>query len=92
MGSVFAVGHDLGDMKFFIIQAIAIMAEDHITLFGRRVLGLKENRFWKLVGFCWVVVWFSYSLRLWYGPQVQEGFWVNRRGTDWLDLVSRSEL
>jgi hypothetical protein len=92
MGSVFAVGHDLSDMKFFMLQAVAIMVEDHVTSFGCRVFGLKENRFWKLIGVCWVVIWFSYSLRLWYGPQVVEGFWVNRRGTDWSALVMRSEL
>lgn len=92
MGSMFAVGCDLGNMRFFITQAVAIMAEDYVIIFGRRVLGLRENRFWKIVGFCWVMTWYTYSQRQRYGPQVEAGFWVNRRGTDWLNLASRAEL
>lgn len=92
MGSVFTVGHDLGDMRFFLLQAVAIMIEDHVVAFGREVLGIKANRFWKVVGFCWVIVWASWSRRVQYGPKVERGFWVSRQGTDWLGVGTRSEL
>ncbi|KAE9994733.1 hypothetical protein EG327_002997 [Venturia inaequalis] len=76
MGSIFATGHDLGDMRFFFLQAVAIMIEDHVIAFGRDVLGIRANRFWKGVGFCWFIVWTSWSRRSWYGPQVEKGFWL----------------
>ncbi|TLD18352.1 membrane bound O-acyl transferase family-domain-containing protein [Venturia nashicola] len=92
MGSIFATGHDLGDMRFFLLQAIVIMIEDHAIAFGRDVLGIKANRVWKVVGFCWFIIWTSWSRGNWYGPQVENGFWVNRPGTDWLGVGTRSEL
>lgn len=93
MGSLFATGRDLGDIRFFLTQAIAIMIEDHVIAFGRHVLGIKgTSRFWKGVGFCWVVAFTTWSRRSWYGPQVEKGYWVNRQGADWLGFGARSEL
>lgn len=66
------LGHGLNDMPFFAAQALAIFVEDHVILLGQSV-GLKQNGFWKLVGFAWLVIWFSITMQYWNGLQIERG-------------------
>ncbi|KAF9483174.1 hypothetical protein BDN70DRAFT_828134 [Pholiota conissans] len=59
-------------MIFFPLQAAAITFEDGVIALGRR-LGYRQNLFFKLLGFIWVFVWFSFSLPLWLEPTFHAG-------------------
>ncbi|QDS71874.1 hypothetical protein FKW77_010108 [Venturia effusa] len=92
LGALSAGGFEMGEMRFFVYQAIVIMVEDHVIAFGRDVLHIKANRFWKVVGFCWTIFWQLLSNKNRYGLAIEHGMWVTRRGTDWLGLGMKSEL
>jgi len=53
-------GHSL---EFFLLQAVGIICEDTIiSLATRAGFSSKPNRFYKFIGFVWVIAWFSYCL------------------------------
>lgn len=80
-GALAVWGHENGEMAFFLGQASAIMVEDHVIELGK-ALGFKESRFWKVVGFVWVVLWFSVSLQWWVGLSIEKGALVLNRPWD----------
>lgn len=49
-------------MKFFWVQAFAIMFEDAVMAVGRRA-GVTQSWKTKVVGYGWTFLWFFYSLR-----------------------------
>ena len=52
-------------LKFFLLQAAAIICEDIIIkLVVRAGFSSKPNRFVKFIGFLWVFAWFTYTLPL----------------------------
>lgn len=64
--------------KFFLLQALAITVEDFIVYIGKHVLfrrGIKLNpgradENWadavaRVMGYCWVTLWFCYTLPEW---------------------------
>lgn len=60
---------DMGEFSFFMSQPIAILAEDIAQWWWQRVRGPSSERLGTLVGYLWVVVWFSFSL-----PYYVKGF------------------
>jgi hypothetical protein len=67
---------DGGKMKFFVCQFIAICVED-MAIYVARKLGMKPHLVWKMVGFIWVFLWFSYILRGLVHGGVKEGVWTS---------------
>lgn len=68
--SVVAVGHDLGDMKFFMSQAVAIWFEETVVRIAKAAgLGSQRDKEpwwgWKALGYTWTAAWMGYSLRGW---------------------------
>ncbi|KAH6718771.1 membrane bound O-acyl transferase family-domain-containing protein [Leptodontidium sp. MPI-SDFR-AT-0119] len=63
-GAVIGMFEDGGfwQMVYFMIQPVGIMLEDFVVHVGRK-MGWRESVWSKRVGFVWVFVWFSWSLR-----------------------------
>jgi hypothetical protein len=56
---------DMGEFAFFMVQPIAITAEDIVQWTWRKLRGPTSTaRFETLVGYAWVLAWFSFSLQL----------------------------
>jgi hypothetical protein len=58
---------DMGELSFFMSQALAITIEDFVQWAWGLWQGNNQNepqgRVEKRVGYIWVVLWFSYSLK-----------------------------
>ncbi|KAF2772447.1 hypothetical protein EJ03DRAFT_204302 [Teratosphaeria nubilosa] len=55
-----------GEMLFFMLQPMAISVEDFVIWCYGVVVGTgKANRSWRVLGYVWVLAWFSWSLTLW---------------------------
>ncbi|KAF8800797.1 hypothetical protein BYT27DRAFT_7175008 [Phlegmacium glaucopus] len=66
-------------MEFFLLQATAIIFENVvITLAARVGFSSKPNRFFKFIGFLWVLTWFAYTLPLWLDNQIHAGLMDKR--------------
>ncbi|KAF8149429.1 membrane bound O-acyl transferase family-domain-containing protein [Crassisporium funariophilum] len=50
-----------GAFFFFSMQSVAVTLE-HLATKAGASLGLKPSRFWRIVGYIWVVIWFSLVL------------------------------
>jgi hypothetical protein len=59
-------------IQFFVLQAVAITFEDAIIAVASR-LGYKESKAFKLIGFIWVFVWFTFSMQIWLDPHLHAG-------------------
>ncbi|KAK8233486.1 membrane bound O-acyl transferase family-domain-containing protein [Phyllosticta capitalensis] len=70
--AIYTVGHDTGDIKYFMAQPAIILIEDHVIAAGRK-LGIKEHPAWKHAGYLWAWTWLFFSMRWWCGPQLEEG-------------------
>ncbi|KAF8196582.1 membrane bound O-acyl transferase family-domain-containing protein [Pholiota molesta] len=62
-------------LRFFSLQAVAITFEDAVVALARRLgYGYQErNPLFKIIGFIWVFIWFSYSLPIWLDPILHAG-------------------
>lgn len=61
----FVTRRDMGEFAFFMLQPVAITAEDLVQWVYRQLRGPSPaGSFEKLFGYVWVVVWFSFSLHL----------------------------
>jgi hypothetical protein len=54
-------GHSVA---FFVLQAVGITLEDAVIAVAKRA-GLTASPLAKFIGFCWVFVWFSFSMPFW---------------------------
>ncbi|KAF9465459.1 membrane bound O-acyl transferase family-domain-containing protein [Collybia nuda] len=54
-------------LHFFLMQAVAITAEDGAIRFGK-TMGIQGSCWWKGLGFVWCWLWFSYLLPIWLTP------------------------
>jgi hypothetical protein len=70
-----------GAFAFFLAQAAIIMVEDHVIELGKR-LGLKDSKFWRLVGFAWTVFAIGVSSEPWASRVIDNGMWVHDRALD----------
>ncbi|KAH7304852.1 membrane bound O-acyl transferase family-domain-containing protein [Rhexocercosporidium sp. MPI-PUGE-AT-0058] len=63
-GAVVAMFEDGGywQIVYFMIQPVGIMAEDFTIYLGKK-MGFGESVWSRSIGFVWVIVWFSWSLR-----------------------------
>ncbi|KAH7403741.1 hypothetical protein BKA64DRAFT_459639 [Cadophora sp. MPI-SDFR-AT-0126] len=63
-GAVVGLFDDGGfyQMLYFMMQPVGIMVEDLVIYLGKK-MGWEERVWAKRVGFLWVIVWFSWSLR-----------------------------
>ncbi|KAF2165963.1 hypothetical protein M409DRAFT_23691 [Zasmidium cellare ATCC 36951] len=63
---------DMGEFAFFMSQPCAICVEDVVIWAWRRMGLVGRDRGWeRVVGYVWVVAWFSYSLRMYVGGLVE---------------------
>ena len=78
LGALNISRRDLGELRFFLSQAVAITFED-IVIAAAKKLSYRDGR-WvgRVVGYFWVFAWLSYSLRGWVGGGVMGGLWVDR--------------
>ncbi|KAI9812512.1 MAG: hypothetical protein M1832_000406 [Thelocarpon impressellum] len=69
---------DLGELGFFMGQAVAITVEDAVTALGKRA-GFAEqpSRAVRLLGLAWTVLWFSWSLRDYLDGGASVGVWTS---------------
>jgi len=74
-------------LKFFLLQAVAITFEDSVIYIAKSLLrrgGIelklgKDDEFWagelaRIIGYCWVVLWFCLSLPVWVDELNVAGF------------------
>ena len=68
---------DVGELRFFMSQAVAITFEDIVIATVKR-LGIQPAG-WvgTVIGYLWVIVWLSYSLRDWVGGVAEAGIWIS---------------
>ncbi|KAF9024655.1 hypothetical protein BDZ89DRAFT_1068917 [Hymenopellis radicata] len=60
---------------FFNLQALGIVVEEGVIAAGRG-LGIKRGHpIFYIVGYVWVVAWFSVLLPMWWDPMLRAGFW-----------------
>jgi hypothetical protein len=71
-GGMVAAHKDTGDFRFFIMQAFAITAEDIVIAIAKK-LGYRGSQLGKVVGYLWVVAWFTWSLRDWTAGKIDIG-------------------
>ncbi|KAF7291773.1 hypothetical protein HMN09_01236900 [Mycena chlorophos] len=62
-----------GALRFFLMQALAILVEDRVLALGRQVVGSANTRRWKLLGYLWVWTWFAWTLPGWVDPLARTG-------------------
>ena len=75
-------------LKFFLLQAVAITFEDFVIYIVKRLLGRwriklkpgKVDESWaevvvRIVGYCWVTLWFCSTLPGWLGGADTIGFY-----------------
>lgn len=81
------------NLKFFLLQAVAITFEDFVIYVTKPLLpqrGIRPNsgkagRWWvdvvvRVVGYCWVVLCFSLTLPIWLDEASVTGFYNKDRG------------
>src|SRR5689334_20722107 len=66
----------------FIAQAAIIIMEYHFIDLGRS-LGLKDSRFWRVVGWPWTVFVIGATSERLIGNMLVHGQWVPERERDW---------
>jgi len=57
-GSIMATHQDFGHFRFFILQPFDITTKDIVIMIARK-LGYRGGRLAKVVGYLWVVAWFT---------------------------------
>jgi hypothetical protein len=72
LGDYMLLGHWGGyGLRFFMLQAVAIMCEDGVIAFASKVVGVNGRG--RLLGYFWVLMWFAYSAPAWMDPMVEGG-------------------
>ena len=79
--------------KFFLLQAVAITLEDFFIYLSKRLLllcGMRLNpgstdETWvgavvRVVGYCWVIIWFCLTLPVYVDEAIAAGFYQSDRG------------
>ncbi|KAF2851036.1 hypothetical protein T440DRAFT_554784 [Plenodomus tracheiphilus IPT5] len=86
-GSMLTHGTFNGDASFalFMLQAVIIMIEDHVIDFGKK-LGLKDARYWRVLGFVWTVFILGATIERWVGHCLEHGMWIHYREMDWFGI------
>jgi hypothetical protein len=74
-------------IQFFLLQAVGITFEDALIASASRLGYRKANAFFKLIGFIWVFMWFTFFLPMWLDPQLHAGMMYN--DSDVLGLPKR---
>ena len=59
-------------MESFLLQAVAITVEDIMMAAGKRI-GVREGRLTRILGFSWVVIWFSMWIPSYFHPLLTAG-------------------
>lgn len=72
-------------MRVFMYQAVLIFVEDHVIEFSKKC-GVKDSRFWRVVGFAWTSVALGTSLQGWTSKSLGHGLWVHDREADFFGL------
>ncbi|KAH0562493.1 hypothetical protein GP486_002814 [Trichoglossum hirsutum] len=71
-GATMAIYHDMGTLRFFILQALAITTEDIVIAVAKK-LGFRAGLFGKLVGYLWVAAWMAWSGDHWVAEKIAVG-------------------
>ena len=77
VGALCAVHHDTGELRFFLLQAVAITFEDIAIACAKRLGYHRVGPIGRAVGYLWTFCWKSYSLRLWFDPYLRAGMWID---------------
>jgi hypothetical protein len=72
-------------MRVFMYQAVLIFVEDHAIELGKKC-GLRDSRFWRVVGFVWTMLAIGTSLQGWTSKSLGHGLWVHDREKDFFGL------
>ena len=67
-------GHDMGQARFFLSQAVAISAEDLVIRVATR-LGIKDGALARCIGYLWVVAWCCWVFRAPVDAACAAGLW-----------------
>lgn len=68
-------------LKVFLFQAVIIFVEDHLIELGKNC-GLRDGTFWRVVGFCWILLAVGASFEVWTGKLLRYGLWIHDREVD----------
>jgi hypothetical protein len=74
IASIIASGSDGGKMGFFLAQFAAICVED-LLLEARKLCRFEAKPNQKWIGYCWVFLWFTFSLRSFVDRAIKDGAW-----------------
>lgn len=66
---------------YFLLQATAIMVEDHVIDFGK-YMGLKDSKLWRIVGYIWTISWFGFSTIIYTSGVVESEIWIHAKQVD----------
>ncbi|ORY07911.1 membrane bound O-acyl transferase family-domain-containing protein [Clohesyomyces aquaticus] len=72
---------DYGAFKYFMLQAVVIMIEDHVIDFGQ-YLGFRDSMFWRIIGYTWTILWFGLATIEYSSGQINRGMWIHKKGPD----------
>lgn len=79
-----------GAMSFFLLQPVAIIGEDAVIRFANSLPGVSRwRRHWHLLGYLWVLTWFTYCMPMWLDPLIRSGMVESNlgRGIDRTNLI-----
>jgi len=78
VGGIFAARQELGEFRFFLLQAPVIAAEDRITRVAKS-WGWKGGASGRAFGYFWMATWMTWSLRAWVDGRMRGGEWNGRQ-------------
>ena len=93
-GGLHAARQDLGEMQYYLSQAIAITFEDAAIAVAQK-FGYRGGRAARVAGYLWVIGWCTWSLRVQVHGHIQAGMWdpkmvpfsIVERGLGWFVRV-----
>jgi uncharacterized membrane protein YhhN len=77
-GGIFAARQELGEFKFFLLQAVAITIEDGFIWLWER-MGWKSGFWGRVLGYVWFVSFMTWTARGWVDGRVRGGEWNGRQ-------------
>ena len=76
-------------MSFFLLQPVAIIVENVVIRYANRFPVIvwsrsRWRRWWHLLGYLWVLAWFTYCMPMWLDPLIRSGM-VESNSGHWID-------
>ncbi|KAF8626962.1 hypothetical protein AX15_004616 [Amanita polypyramis BW_CC] len=78
-----------GAMSFFLLQPVAIIVENVVIQCANTFPVIVRSRsrwrrWWHLLGYLWVLAWFTYCMPMWLDPLIRSGM-VESNSGHWID-------